>query len=83
MSDLLLTIDRVEITAAEGAKLPRVSILAYSGGVMSVPGFGAIVLDLAGMAHDAEIPLLADHQNTIGAIVGQGTPSVRSGQLFR
>lgn len=82
MSELILTTAEVEIVAAEGAKLPRVSILAYTGDVMSVPGFGPIVLDLAGMDHGSEIPLLADHANAIGSIVGQGSPSVRSGQLF-
>jgi len=38
MDDILLTARGVEITA--GAKQPTVSILAYSGGVMTVPGFG-------------------------------------------
>lgn len=62
--------------------MPRVSILAYSGDVMTVPGFGPLVLDLKGMTLAAEIPLLADHANSIGSIVGQGTPEVRAGQLF-
>ncbi len=81
MTELILTSAAVEIAASEGAKLPRVSILAYSGDVMTVPGFGPIVVDLAGMSFGGEIPLLADHANSIGAIVGQGTPSIRSGQL--
>ncbi len=80
--ELLLTAADVAIVAAEGHRLPRVSILAYSGDVMTVPGFGPIVLDLKGMTLAAEIPLLADHANSIGSIVGQGTPEVRAGQLF-
>ncbi len=79
--ELLLTAD-VEIVAAEGGKLPRVSILAYSGDVMTVPGFGPLVLDLSGMVLANEIQLLANHANNIDSIVGQGTPEVRSGQLF-
>ncbi len=81
MQDLLITSADIAIVAAEGAKLPRVSILAYSGNLMAVPGYGSLALDLAGMSLGGEIPLLADHQNSIGAIVGQGTPSIRSGQL--
>lgn len=82
MPDLILTAADVGITAADGVKLPRVSILAYSGDVMTVPGFGPIVLDLKGMVLAAEIPLLADHVAAIGSIVGQGRPEVRAGQLF-
>ncbi len=31
------------------AKLPKVSILAYTGGVMRVPPWGNVVMDLAGL----------------------------------
>ncbi len=80
--ELLLTSETVEIAAAQGDKLPRVSILAYSGDVMIVPGFGPLGLDLSGIVLANEIPLLADHATNIGSIVGQGTPTVRAGQLF-
>lgn len=80
--DLLLTTGTIEIAAADGRTPPRVEILAYSGDVMTVAPFGPLVVDLQGMELPAEIPLLADHQNTIGAIVGQGTPAIRGGKLI-
>ena len=40
------------VLAAEGVtvggKLPTVEIVAYSGGVMAVPGWGDVVIDLSG-----------------------------------
>ena len=80
--ELLLTTATVEITAAEAHRPPRVEIVAYSGDVMTVPQFGPIVVDLRGMELPAEVPLLADHDNSIRAIVGQGTPTVRDGKLI-
>ena len=44
-SDIILTIRGVEIACGE--KLPRLDILAYNGGLMNVPGWGALAIDLA------------------------------------
>ena len=41
MDDLLLE------AAVDMRKLPTVSILAYTGGIMKVPGWGNTVIDLA------------------------------------
>jgi len=60
---------------------PRVDITAYTGGIMSVPGFGRVVVDLAGMEHRDKVTLLADHNNRLGSIVGSGTPAITDGQL--
>jgi hypothetical protein len=46
--EILLSAAEVEIQAASG-KPPSVSIVAYTGGLMSVPGWGPVVIDLAGL----------------------------------
>ncbi|MEX0718639.1 MAG: hypothetical protein WD066_18745 [Planctomycetaceae bacterium] len=48
LDELPLPAAEVEIQAA-GGKLPTVSIVAYSGGLMNVPGWGSLVIDLAGL----------------------------------
>jgi len=66
----------VEIQAAAGdSKRPTVSILAYSGGTMRVGGYGQVVIDLAGLDMPDSIPLLADHDASLGGVIGSGTPS--------
>lgn len=70
----------LEIQAAEG-KRPRIDILAYDGGIMTVPGFGPAVVDLAGMEITASIPLLEDHANKMDSVIGSGTATVRDGRL--
>ena len=72
----------VSITAADGDdRLATVEIVAYSGGVMSVPGFGRVVVDLAGMEVGDSVTLLGDHTNKLAAVAGSGTPSIEGGQL--
>ena len=58
---LLLASHEVEIQAS--GKTPAVSIVAYTGGEMSVPGWGPVVIDLAGI----ELPhrRLASWPNTM------------------
>lgn len=72
----------VSITAADGEdRLATVEIVAYSGGVMNVPGFGRVVVDLAGMELRDTVTLLGDHTNKLDAIAGSGRPSIEGGQL--
>jgi len=69
---ILLSAAEVEIQAVSG-KPPGVSIVAYTGGLMTVPGWGPVVLDLAGLDAGVEqISLLADHDVTLDGIVGHG-----------
>lgn len=68
------------IEAAEG-KPPRIDILAYDGGVMNVPGFGPVVVDLAGMEIAKTISFLRDHENTVDSLVGQGEARIEAGKL--
>lgn len=58
---------------AAGANPLRIEGIAYSGGVVPAYGWrGDIAIDLAGLQNDgAELPLLADHEASIEAIVGR------------
>lgn len=72
----------VKLKAKAAAGSRRLSIVAYSGGLMDVAGFGPVVIDLAGMTFNASLPLLADHENAVSAVVGAGSPRVESGRLI-
>ena len=81
MSDLLQLVAPVSIQAAAPAgKRPTAHIVAYGGDVVTVPGFGPIVIDLAGMALSPSLPILIDHRNELGGIVGTGTPRIDAGR---
>jgi Mu-like prophage major head subunit gpT len=62
-------------------KQPTVEIVGYTGGVMSLPGYGPTIVSLQGMKL-ADIPLLVDHENSIDSIAGAGTPRVEGGRLI-
>jgi hypothetical protein len=68
------------LEAAEG-KPARIDILAYDGGLMNVPGFGPVVVDLAGMEIAKTISFLRDHENTVDSLVGQGEARIEAGKL--
>ena len=79
--NLLLTGASVEISAA--AKTPTINVLAYSGGLMNVPGWGTVVIDLAGLdLSSPQVSLLADHDASLKGIVGHGQAVVRDGKLL-
>lgn len=64
---VLLAGGPVEIKAA--GKTPTVFILAYGGGLMTVPGWGPLVIDLAGLDISSQIGILADHDSTLANAV--------------
>lgn len=80
--DLLLTASEVGIEAGAEPARPRVSILAYSGGIMHVPHWGAVALDLEGLDASGQIALLADHDARVSGVVGHGTAEARDGRLL-
>ncbi len=81
IDELLLSAAEVEIQA--GGKPPTVTIVAYTGGLMVVPGWGPVVLDLAGIDASAEqVGILADHDATLSGIVGHGKAVVAGGRLL-
>ena len=59
--NLLLTAPEVAIEGSGEPKRPRINIVAYTGGVMRVPGWGDVAIDLAGLDASGQVPLLADH----------------------
>jgi phage major head subunit gpT-like protein len=81
--DLIRTSAPITLKAARSASKPtRISILAYTGGVMDVPYFGPLVIDLAGLKPlPAQLPLLADHDTRLDQIIGHGAPKLARGQL--
>lgn len=80
--DLLLTASEVGIEAGSEPNRPRISILAYSGGLMRVPGWGDVALDLDGLDASGQIALLADHDARVSGVVGHGTAEARDGKLL-
>ncbi len=80
--DLLLTAAGVEIEAAGKDARPKISVVAYTGRIMRVPGWGDIAIDLAGLEAGGQVPLLADHNATVGSVVGHGEPAVANGRLM-
>ncbi len=75
MDDLLLE------AAVDMGKLPRVSILAYTGGIMKVPGWGNIVIDLSNLDASGGVAILSDHDSTRRGVVGHGSAEVRDHRL--
>ncbi len=70
-----------EIALTASGNGPKVSIVAYTGGVMSPGGWGPIIIDLQGLKLSASVPLLGDHKNDLESVVGSGRPRIDSGQL--
>ena len=64
----------IELNAAENAPQTgqtRFKILAYSGGLLNVDGFPyPVIIDLAGLVSDHQIPILLDHKKTVEATLG-------------
>lgn len=78
---MLFTGGSVTLQAAKKGP-PKVSILAYTGGLMYVPGFGRVVIDVAGMALPGQVPLPVDHNTALSGIVGHATPAVVAGKVI-
>ena len=74
----------MSITAAEqgqASKPKRFSILAYSGGLLNVDGFPfPVVVDLAGLVIDHNIPILVDHTKSVEATLGLTDSIVNDGK---
>ncbi|MCL2645595.1 MAG: Mu-like prophage major head subunit gpT family protein [Phycisphaerales bacterium] len=82
--ELVLTAAKVEIAAGQregGVKQPTVNIVAYTGGVMRVGGWGNIAINLAGLDCGGLIPLLVDHDTGLDNVLGKGEAAVQAGQL--
>ena len=80
-NEMILSAAEVEIEAAGKDARPKISVVAYTGRIMRVPGWGDIAIDLAGLEAGGQVPLLADHNATVGSVVGHGEPAVANGRL--
>jgi hypothetical protein len=79
--DVLLAAAEVTVEAGAESNRPRVTILAYTGGIMRVPGWGDIVIDFAGLDLSAAVAILSDHDSTRRGVVGHGRAQVVGGKL--
>ncbi len=84
MSDVLRFAAALDIQAvAPGEQRPpRVAIVAYTGGIMGIEGFGPVAIDLQGADVSGPVPLLAAHGESLDSIVGQGQAEIRDGKLL-
>ncbi|HUT10993.1 MAG TPA: hypothetical protein VMY42_10895 [Thermoguttaceae bacterium] len=78
----LLTFPGVVELQAAAAKQPRIDGTIYSGGLMSLPGWGPVVIDLAGADVAADVPVLVGHQDDLDSIAGSGRAVVNAGRLL-
>ena len=61
---LMLAAADVELMAS--GRPPTISVVGYTGGMMRVPPFGDLVIDLAGLQLSVDpIPILADHDSSL------------------
>lgn len=58
----------------------RITVQAYSGGIMTPPRFGPLVIDLMGVSWSGPIPILADHDATLAGVAGAGEPRIEAGR---
>jgi len=65
-----------------GTRRPRLSMVAYTGGVMDVAFWGPVLIDLAGLDIPDRIRVLADHQPRMASVVGVGEAAVVDGALY-
>jgi hypothetical protein len=83
MSDLLFTAGPIDIQAASPTDKPaKVSILAYTGGIVKIGGWGPVVFDLDGLDIGGSVRLLAEHDASLNGLIGSGSATVRNGKLY-
>ena len=68
-------------TVKAARKLPTLEIVAYTGGFMTVPGWGPLCIDLNGL-EAGQVAVLADHDANRSGVVGHGLASVEDGKVI-
>lgn len=81
VDNLVLAARDVRVEVGQKRRRPRMSILAYTGGIMRVPGWGDVVIDLANLDASGGVAILSDHDSTRRGVVGHGTAEVRDNRL--
>ncbi len=74
--DLLLS------AAVDVKKMPTVTVVAYTGGLMVVGSWGPVAIDLAGLDLAGSVAILSDHDSTRRGVVGHGRAQVVDGKLI-
>jgi hypothetical protein len=82
MRDLFISGPARLEAAGDTGKGRRFKMIAYTGGVMTVPGWGPVVVNLAGLQMPDAVPVLVDHDNRVAAMAGTGRPMLDNGQLI-
>ncbi|MCK4340803.1 MAG: hypothetical protein KAY37_03665 [Phycisphaerae bacterium] len=84
MTDQLFSLaGELSIEAAAKGKPLKLRILAYNGGSMHVEGWRSpVIIDLAGLKLPDNVPILADHENKLGAVIASGRPEIHGGKLY-
>jgi len=67
-------------TVNAARKLPTIEIVAYTGGFMTVPGWGPLCIDLNGL-EAGQVAVLADHDANRSGVVGHGMATVEGNRL--
>src|SRR4051812_44689838 len=77
-------VGQVAIQASASADKPAVILVrAYTGGIVRTADLPLpSVVDIAGISHAEQIPLLLDHSNRIDDVAGTGAPAVRDNVLY-
>lgn len=68
-------------TVQASRNLPRLEIVAYTGGFMNVPGWGPLCIDLNGL-EAGQVAILADHDANRSGVVGHGLASVEDNKVI-
>jgi hypothetical protein len=69
------------LTAKAESNGKQVKILAYSGGLMRVPSWGLIAIDLDNLDTSGQIKILVDHENSVSGLIGYGQAFIEKRQL--
>lgn len=67
---------------AAASSQPRISGLAYGGGIMTLAGHGEVAIDIDGMELSGSVPLLGDHKNELAAVLGAVSAAARNGKVL-
>lgn len=73
---------KADVNLTAGSKKPQIHILAYNGGIMAVPEWGEIAIDLTNLQLPENIQILADHQNNTENLIGYGAAKIESDNLI-
>ncbi|OQB78877.1 MAG: Mu-like prophage major head subunit gpT [Planctomycetes bacterium ADurb.Bin126] len=80
--DIGVTEDLLLSAAVDVKKMPTVTVVAYTGGLMVVGSWGPVAIDLAGLDLAGSVAILSDHDSTRRGVVGHGRAQVVDGKLI-